>query len=45
MSKNPLWCEVFLDKDDGSEDSGDDESSSDELLKQHKKLIFGLQSA
>lgn len=46
MSKDPLWCEVFMDHGDDSNGSGDDdESSSDELLKQHKKLIFGLQSA
>lgn len=43
MSKDPLWCEVFLDHGDDSDDGEDDgESSGDELLKQHKKLIFGL---
>ena len=42
MSKDPLWCEVFLDNQDDSDSGEDDESSSDELLKQHKKLIFGL---
>lgn len=46
MSNDPLWCEVFMDQTGGNSDSGEDEeSSSDELLRQHKKLIFGLQSA
>ena len=44
MSTDPLWCEVFMDQTGGDSDSGEDEeSSSDELLKQHKKLIFGMQ--
>jgi len=50
MSKNPLWCEVFLDqgKDDEDESSSDDEggagglSSGEEMLRQHKRLISGL---
>ncbi len=42
MSKDPLWCEVFLDQDGDDNSSDDDDSSSDELLRQHKKLIFGL---
>ena len=43
MANDPLWCEVFMDKGEGESDSGDDgESSSDELLRQHRKLIHGL---
>jgi len=52
MLKNPLWCEVFLDKDnegEGSEVDVDEEdngfSSNDELLMQHRRLISGLKSA
>jgi hypothetical protein len=33
MSKDPLWCEVFLDQDGDDNSSDDDESSSDELLR------------
>jgi hypothetical protein len=51
MLKNPLWCEVFLDKDKDEESEVDiDEedngfSSNDELLMQHRRLISGLKSA
>ena len=52
MLKNPLWCEVFLDKDnEENESEGDVEdddngfSSNDELLMQHRRLISGLKSA
>jgi hypothetical protein len=53
MLKNPLWCEVFLDKQenegDESEVDVDEEdngfSSNDELLMQHRRLISGLKSA
>ena len=53
MLKNPLWCEVFLDKqeNEGDESEVDVEeedngfSSNDELLMQHRRLISGLKSA